>query len=167
MALRSHHYRRRSRDSYELNVTAFLNLMVVLVPFLLITAVFSRIAILQLNLPPGAAADSPDEPELEVEVIIREQMLEIGDGERVIHRMHNDDAGYDFEGLKQILLAIKKSYPDEREATILVEPEIPYDVLVAVMDATREAQVAQLGGVARVELFPQVSIGDAPARGGG
>ena len=42
---RVHHYRRRHKEAPELEMTTFLNLMVVLVPFLLITAVFSRIAI--------------------------------------------------------------------------------------------------------------------------
>ena len=35
---RRHHYRRRSKDPAELDMTTFLNLMVVLVPFLLIAA---------------------------------------------------------------------------------------------------------------------------------
>lgn len=166
MALRTHHYRRRRNDPQELNVTAFLNLMVVLVPFLLITAVFSRIVILQLNLPQGAA-DSPDPPELEIEVIIRDNALEIGDGQRVVHRIGNKDDGYDFQGLSELLLELKKVYPAKRSATVLVEPEIHYDTVVAVMDATRQAEVAQLGGVERVELFPRISIGDAPVTGGG
>lgn len=166
MALRTHHYRRRRGEPPELNVTAFLNLMVVLVPFLLITAVFSRIVILQLILPQGATADSPDLPEIEIEVIIREEALEIGDGRRVVHRIGNKEEGYDFQALSDILLKLKQAYPDKRSATVLVEPEIRYDTVVAVMDATREAQVPQLGGVERVELFPQVSIGDAPTGGG-
>ena len=41
----------RHKEVVELNITAFMNLMVVLVPFLLITAVFSQVAILDLNLP--------------------------------------------------------------------------------------------------------------------
>ena len=39
--------RSTNEDTAELNITAFLNLMVILVPFLLITAVFSRLAILE------------------------------------------------------------------------------------------------------------------------
>ncbi len=167
MALRSHHYRRRSGEPPELNVTAFLNLMVVLVPFLLITAVFSRITILQLSLPQGAGADPADRPEIEVEVIIRDQALEIGDGKRVIHRIGNKEDGYDFQGLSEVLLEIKKVYPDMLKATVLVEPEIHYETVIAAMDATRTVEVAQIGGVERVELFPQVSIGDAPGSGGG
>lgn len=162
MGLRSHHYKRGTREPPELNVTAFLNLMVVLVPFLLITAVFSRVVVLHLNLPQGAGADPSDRPEIQVEVIIRENALEIGDGKRVIHRIGNDEDGYDFRGLSEILLELKKAYPQKRQATVLVEPDIRYEVVVGVMDATRQAEVAQLGGVERVELFPEVSIGDAP-----
>jgi biopolymer transport protein ExbD len=35
-----HHYKRRMKESPELDITTFLNLMVVLIPFLLISAVF-------------------------------------------------------------------------------------------------------------------------------
>jgi biopolymer transport protein ExbD len=43
--------RKYIQETVELNITAFLNLMVILVPFLLVTAVFSRITVLELNLP--------------------------------------------------------------------------------------------------------------------
>ena len=167
MSRRHHRRARRSKEPPELNITAFLNLMVVLVPFLLITAVFSRITILQLNLPAGGAASDEDRPEFQVEVIVRDGALEIGDGEKVIHRLGNlDNDGLDLRGLSEVLLAIKKNYPDKRKATILVEPDIQYDRVVAVMDATRSTSVAQIGGATPVELFPQVSIGDAPGTGG-
>jgi biopolymer transport protein ExbD len=53
---RKHHYRRRHKEPAELDMTTFLNLMVVLVPFLLITAVFSRITIVELSLPSSSSA---------------------------------------------------------------------------------------------------------------
>ena len=80
--------KRRWRKSHlsepaEVNITAFMNLMVILVPFLLITAVFSRITILDLNLPvPGSpqADRQPDETEqLQLEVIVRQNVIEVGD----------------------------------------------------------------------------------------
>lgn len=42
---RRHHYRKKGEQPQELDVTTFLNLMVVLIPFLLVTAVFSKITI--------------------------------------------------------------------------------------------------------------------------
>ena len=65
--------RRRASKRHEvaeLNVTAFMNLMVVLVPFLLITAVFSRLTILELNLPSDNAQTSPPSKGLNLELSI-------------------------------------------------------------------------------------------------
>ncbi len=54
---------------------------------------------------------------------------------------------------------VKARFPDKLEATILAEPETSYDVLVHTMDAVRVAKSAQ---GASMELFPDISIGDAP-----
>jgi hypothetical protein len=49
------------------------------------------------------------------------------------------------------------------DATILLEPETSYDTVVQTMDAVRSF-TARESGVARMgELFPEISIGDAPA----
>ena len=70
----------RNVETAELNITAFMNLMVILVPFLLITAVFSRLAILELNLP-GSSTEPADPQELtfQLEVIVRNYSIEVGD----------------------------------------------------------------------------------------
>ena len=62
MSRRSHHG--RNKEAPELDITAFLNLMVVLVPFLLVSAVFSRITILELNIPTAAGASQPSKVKL-------------------------------------------------------------------------------------------------------
>ena len=74
MPRRRHHYQRRTKQpAYEIDVTTFLNLMVVLVPFLLITAVFSRITIVELSLPTSAGGASASDEGPRVEVIVREK----------------------------------------------------------------------------------------------
>ena len=79
-----HHYKRRTQDAYEIDVTTFLNLMVVLVPFLLITAVFSRLTIVELNLPSAAGGPTNDADNFRVEVIVREAGMEISNGSAII-----------------------------------------------------------------------------------
>ncbi len=74
-----HHYRRRSKPDAELDMTTFLNLMVVLVPFLLITAVFSRTTIIELRLPTTEGGAAASEPSYRVEVVVRQSGLEILD----------------------------------------------------------------------------------------
>lgn len=165
MARRRHHYNRFAKEAPELNITSFLNLMVVLVPFLLITAVFSRITILELNLPTGAGdASKADKPRMSVEVIVRDKGLEIGNGKTVIARFPKVEDEYDMETLSKYLLEIKSKNMDKKDATVLMEPEIEYNNLVAIMDAVRVAEVVQGDDPEpqEIELFPSISIGDAP-----
>jgi biopolymer transport protein ExbD len=161
---RKRRYRRTDKDVPEMDITTFLNLMVVLVPFLLITAVFSRVTILELNLPTSSGQNSPTKIKLNIEVIVRESGLEIGNGRRVVARFPKVDDEYDFAKLSKHLLEIKKNYPDKTDATVLMEPDIEYELLVHVMDAVRIAEISQSaeGLFEKVALFPDISIGDAP-----
>lgn len=159
----------RAKEAPELDITAFLNLMVVLVPFLLVSAVFSRVTILELNMPTGAGGASED-PGVSLEVVVRKDVLEISDGEKVIARFPNlnqqegevaqaegegevpvDENGlpvipptdeiYDLAQLREYLLRIKETYPDKTDSTLLMEPDVAYEHLVGVMDTVRSAEV--------------------------
>jgi biopolymer transport protein ExbD len=158
---RAHHYRRRSNDAPELDMTTFMNLMVVLVPFLLITAVFSRITIVELDLP-SAKGPAPSEPTFRVEVVVREAGLEIMDGTRVIAAMPREGDEYDLSTLSDYLVEIKRQYPKKEDASVLLEPEIPYDDLIQVMDVVRSVEIADGAEMVRADLFTAISIGDAP-----
>jgi len=158
---RAHHYRRRQKEVPELDMTTFLNLMVVLVPFLLLTAVFSRITIVELDLP-GAQAAAPTEPTFRVEVVVREQGIEIMDGTQVIAAIPKVDDDYDLGTLTEYLTAIKREYPAKEDASVLLEPHIEYDHLIAVMDTVRSTEVREGDELKRAALFTAISIGDAP-----
>lgn len=159
---RKHHYRAKSKEPPELEVTTFMNLMVVLVPFLLITAVFSRITVLQLKLPEGASG-SADKPVVTIEVTVRAKSLQIGNGKGVIATIPKVKGEYDYKTLSKDLLKIKKNYPDKTDATVLMEPDIEYEYMVRTMDAVRSIEVEQPDGAEpiRGELFPDISIGQA------
>ncbi|MGI9342408.1 MAG: ExbD/TolR family protein [Gammaproteobacteria bacterium] len=159
--------KRHRQETVELNITAFMNLMVILVPFLLITAVFSQVAILELNLPSSNDSPGADDPEnMQLEVIVRPTALEVGERNRgLLTRLPNKDDEYDYEGLQDYLKRVKAKYPDKIDASILLEPDIPYDILVQVMDTVRVFEFVDAGAeVAKAELFPEISIGDAPVR---
>ncbi len=161
--------RRQGGDSTELNITAFMNLMVILVPFLLITAVFSRLAILELNLP-GSSTEPVDRQDqtFQLEVIVRTDKIEVGDRNQGLLGVYpNSDEGYDYAALEQKLAELKKAYPSKTDAAILLESDISYDTLVQVMDLVRIAETVEENSVVRSDLFPDISIGDAPIRDGG
>jgi biopolymer transport protein ExbD len=158
--------RRRSRlhEPTEINITAFMNLMVILVPFLLITAVFSRITILELNLPAAGTGQAQDENPFDLEIIVRENSIDIGDREGgLIKRIPALDTGHDIAQLSELLQQVKARFPEKIDATLLLEADTPYDTLVQVMDKVRAAPVVQAGSVHMAELFPEIAIGDAPA----
>ena len=156
----------RHREVVELNITAFMNLMVVLVPFLLITAVFSQVAILDLNLPTdGDASADPAEPEFHLEITVRENRIDVGDrGTGLLTVIENSSQGYELDELGEYLERVKQRFPDKADATLLLEPEISYQTLVSVMDKVRviERLDAESSQVMSYELFPEISIGDAP-----
>ncbi len=158
---RAHHYRRRSKDAPELDMTTFMNLMVVLVPFLLITAVFSRITIAELDLP-SARSEEPVTPTFRVEVVVRQAGLEIMDGAKVIAAIPKTGDAYDLSKLSEYLVAIKHEYPEKEDASVLLEPDIQYDNLIQVMDTVRSVETHAGGQAARADLFTAISIGDAP-----
>jgi biopolymer transport protein ExbD len=162
---RRHHYRRRAADSAELDMTTFLNLMVVLVPFLLITAVFSRITIVELSLPSAAGgAATPSEMSFRVEVIVRDAGLEVSNGSTVIATIPKVDGEYDLAQLSEYMLSLKRDHPDDNDASVLLEPHIEYDHLIQVMDVVRSAERpgAAEGEITRVAMFTDIAIGDAP-----
>ncbi|MDH3989438.1 MAG: biopolymer transporter ExbD [Gammaproteobacteria bacterium] len=166
--IRSRKGGRHHIETAELNITAFMNLMVILVPFLLITAVFSRLAILELNLPASSTEPAdPQELTFQLEVIVRQNQIEVGDRNvGALGIYPNDAEGYDYEALSEKLTEIKESYPDKTDASILLESEIAYDTLVQVMDRVRIAELIEEENIVRKDLFPDISIGDAPVTDG-
>ena len=120
MARRRHHYKRRIGATYEIDVTTFLNLMVVLVPFLLITAVFSRLTIVELNLPSASAAATNDADNFRVEVIVREAGMEISNGNATIASIPKKDDNYDLESLSELIVELKREYPNHEAASVLM-----------------------------------------------
>ena len=155
---------KRSTEPHQLEITPFLNLMVALVPFLLVTAVFSRVAILELNLPSTQQMEASAEQKQIIEIIIREDRLELSDGFKVVSSFDKSEDGYDLAGLSKALVELKDKFPDKTDASLLLERQIQYDYLVQVMDTVRAKQPdADAGADAkRKVLFPDISIGDAP-----
>jgi biopolymer transport protein ExbD len=159
-----HHYRTRRKDTPELEVTTFMNLMVALIPFLLVSAVFSPVHITELTVPTNAGGSTSNTPNFTIEVIVRKAGFEIANGVSVEAAIPRKNDQYDMEMLSKMLLRLKAQYPEKEDATVLMEPDIEYDYLIQIMDAVRscEVRLESNGEVRKTVLFPQISIGDAP-----
>lgn len=155
--------RRTRREVYTVDVTAFLSLMVILVPFLLITAVFSRTSILELQPggddgAPGAVTES-----LQLQVTVRDAFIEVNhrDLEKALQIDRSSDSSA-LTALAELAGELKERYPQNLEATLLLEPQIPYDLLIQVLDSLR-IRLAQRGDTLQQEpLFPLIALGTAP-----
>jgi len=149
----------------ELNLSSMIDMMMILVFFLLVHGGFIRLSVLQLNLPSAQSAAQPEPPSFQLEITVREAAIEIGDRSTgLINRIDKTASGYDYTQLTANLRKLKQQFPEKEDATVLVEPYVPYEVVVAVMDRVRVAEERDeaLNRVNRVQLFPQVSVGDAP-----
>lgn len=160
--------RRLKKTSAHLEITAFINLIVVLVPFLLSVAVFTHLSVIDLSLPAQSNEQiqklDPNKP-LKLEVIVRKNYVEVNDkhGGRLIDPpIPNLTTGPDVRTLSATIEAIKLKYPQHDDASVLAENDIPYDALVQVMDAVRAGHQVQGKDIVFTDFFPNISVGDAP-----
>lgn len=154
--------RLRRKRSTELNIVSMIDILTVLVFFLLVNA--TGVSILGINLPSSSAAPPTQLPR-DLKIVIRTDGLTVADSAGAIQILPNNAAGYDLNGLATVLGQIKDKIPDEDSIKLLLEPGINYDTLVKVMDVARLDPGG--GGRQARELFPQISMGDAPPRTAG
>jgi len=157
---RNHARYHRGRD--DLNIVPMIDMMVILVFFLIFTAVFSKTNILQLNLPANNPAPIDLPKGLKLEVIIRPNDLLVNDrNSGPLKLIENTASGYDLENLSVFMRQVKSQFPQMTDATILPGPAVSYDTLVQVMDAVRIYQLP-VAPFSKAELFPDIAIADAP-----
>src|SRR4029077_3524660 len=155
---------RHSRRPAELLLVPMIDIFTVLVTFLLMTAVFSRTVILQLNLPASQTEFREPPPGLQLEVMVRKDLIQVADRNTgPLATLPNTPGGYNYDALPEYLKRVKAKFPEKTDASILLEADTPYDTLVQVMDRVRVFEVSQGLSTVQAELFPDISIGDAPA----
>ena len=165
---------RRFKEEAELNVTSFMNLMIVLVPVLLMNMVFSQLAVLDLRLPagdqPGTAEIDPEDVSLEV--VIRNSGFELNrtyqEKTETIVLLPKKEDGFDYSGLSLALQDVKKNpgFADKKDISLLSEPDIDYQTLINVMDTVRIYSAVEAASLVDATLFPDISMGDAAALSG-
>jgi biopolymer transport protein ExbD len=155
-SVRQRRARRFGQSDNSLNITPFMNLMVVLIPFLLTGVVFSRLAVLELNLPTASSAHAATPPAQEpfsLIVALHQDGISVRGSGLSPTRLARQNGAYDLVGLTAVLQRVKASYPQEKSVILLSEPDVAYESLVEVMDVCRKAGPSQ-------ELFPDISIGE-------
>ena len=155
--------RKARRDAHTVDVTAFLSLMVILVPFLLVTAVFTRTTVLELQAAGAEGVQQSASDPLQLQVIVRQAVIEVSylGVAQPVQISRSDDGGA-LASLTTLAGDLKARYPQSLEATVLLEPQIPYDLLVQILDVLRSQVQRREDSVEPEALFPLIALGAAP-----
>ncbi len=143
MNLRQALGKNRRQSDAEINVTPVMNIFVILIPFLLLTATFVKIAIINLALPSLEQGQQIDEEALKdltlILISIKPEGFEVKTSEQKFPLIRRKDNGeFDFRSLRKILTELKKKYPQLEDVVISPASEIKYQVIVKVLDNCRE-----------------------------
>lgn len=150
------------RQAADLDVTPFMNLMIVLVPVLLLSMVFTHTTVIDLNFPSGEGGGDADPEAVHLEVLVTPEALIVADGRGgVIKQIPNIGGGYDYAQLSLVMQEVKRRLPDKQDITILLEEDTDYQTLVFVMDRVRSFKTMHEGERVDAELFPAISLGDS------
>jgi biopolymer transport protein ExbD len=180
------HGRNAKKEDAELDITSFMNLMIVLVPVLLMMMVFSRITVVELILP-GIEALGADEAveEQRLEILVSDDSLNIffpqgylvktitkipavdEDGEALVSTGAEPSLQHDFKGLQNTLKLVKQTLldkaVDKKDIILMLPDSTDYQTIISLIDATRSYKEVLITSVVDAELFPQVSLAEAPA----
>lgn len=156
--------RQKHMEAADLDVTPFMNLMIVLVPVLLLSMVFTHTTVIDLNFPAGEGAAGEFDPEaVHLEVAVYADKLVVADGRGgVIKTLPQVDGAHNFAELSLVMQELKKRMPEKEDITVLLEEDTNYQTLVSVMDKVRSYPTVQAMDVVQAELFPVISLGDTP-----
>jgi len=156
-------HRRRALPDEAIHIVALWNLMIILIPFLLLSAVFSQTSILNLYLPPPAkpseaSGGNPSVPKPVVSILHDGYLL--SDGPTVVAAIPLDATGrHNTSKLTELLAQIKGASAERTDLVILSEATTPYETIVQTMDASREMVLQREGRSEMVTLFPDISLG--------
>ena len=122
----------------------------------------SKTNVLSLNLPSSQSTPIDLPKDLQLEVIVHPGELVINDrNSGPLKVLPNVATGYDLNALSEFMRVVKSKFPQKLDATVLLGPDIAYDVLVQVMDTVRVYELPT-APFSKAELFPDISVGDAP-----
>ena len=166
----------RKVEEEPLNLVPIMNLVTILIPFLLMSAQFVTLAVIDSTLPAISQevvpTDQDEEEKLNLSVLVTTNGFTLTGADMVLTEEEGEqgrrvpclDAGckapdsYDYRGLTERLAIIKDRFQDDENMILVPEADIEYETLVLTMDAARDDQEDKDDeGKARV-LFPFVVI---------
>jgi biopolymer transport protein ExbD len=180
---------RKPKEDADINITSFMNLMIVLVPVLLLNMVFTQTMVLDIKLPAAAAPQTPDknkkkEVKFNIELAVLNNGMLVNVNQTVLGKFDKINGEHDFDGVSRKLRQIKnlaqiemnKTLPEgedfkfKKDILLLLNEGEEYSTIVTAMDTLRSYPKKVLAKdsdrsvdeVRHVELLPDISLGDVP-----
>ena len=178
MALRKPSERRHRAEEVlqELNLIPIMNLICLLIPVLLLQMAMIQIAVINVSSPQIGSGGAPkvkkkkEKPPLNLTITISDKGFYIsGSGGTIGAEKKEEgaaevdpdkqnptiakkaDGKYDYEALTKKLDEIKNEFPEETRVILMAEPDTNFEILIQVMDATRQNEEDRI-------LFPDVVL---------
>ncbi len=175
---------RLDEDVSDVNIMPLMNIIMLLIPFLIMSTEFIKIGVINVSAPKIGGAPSQSDPankpkkkplNLTVQVskkgltvMTQNQKLPEGcnladlrtPGAKKFPTIKKSETNkHNYKELTRCLVKIKKAFPDERRLIIMADPEIPYHVIIQLMDSSRESPDAKsFTKQEQSNLFPEVVI---------
>lgn len=133
--------RGKRSNSFDLNLVPFIDLMSVLITFLLITAVWTQVSMIQIGSSLyGKKSDTQPNPEppplaevvLKIDVKPTGYLLTVGKSQIQLPQINGE---WDEAGLIAQLQRVKQLYPEKVDAVVAIEDALPYNQLIRAMDS--------------------------------
>lgn len=140
-------FRPGSRDEPEINLIPFIDILLVVLIFLMLTTTYSKFTELQVNLPVADAQAQREHP--------KEVIVSVGsDGRYAVNRQVLEGAGVD-----ALAQALALAAQDNRDAMVIISADAAasHQSVINVMDAARRAGLVQI-------TFATQQSGSAAAR---
>ncbi len=136
--------RGRKRDEPDVNIIPVMNIFLLLIPFLLLTAAFVKIAIIDLSLPSlskgGHAKQQQEQKKLTLVILaVKDTGFQLKSPGFKFTPIMKTQTGYDFKTLATQLREIKTKNIAAEDIIVSPAASIKYDTIIKVMDQCRES----------------------------
>lgn len=137
---------KNEKEDLDVNLTAVMNIFLILIPFLILTAAFVKLSIIDFSLPTAGGGASSVQPPPEEKMILTVldiktngefQLKSTGSKFDPIYTVNTKDV-YDYKKLVSQLKELKIKHQAVEDIILLPESGVKYDVIIQVMDRCRE-----------------------------
>ncbi len=123
---------------FEINLIPCIDLFSVLIAFLLMTAVWTEIAKIDVkqkpNMPSEDQPEEKDEKPLNLTVFVKANGYTVTKKSVVVKEIEKKGDEWDSATLSEVLKGVSAEHPENHDVTVKSEDTVPYQQLITVMD---------------------------------